>query len=147
MHYEFSASRVTGGNAVFPDKIIITDEFFIYRKAKVIGYEEKKIRFAAIGSVSIDKHLLFADIIIETNGGQVIVANGFSHGDAKAIARLLSWHLPINITHYKNTAPCIAGAVFLCFNLVSIINNAIYLLRHYGKAFFDIQPLVVSGNS
>jgi hypothetical protein len=88
--YEFTASRVTGGNAVFPDKIIITDEFFIYRKAKVIGYEEKKIRFAAIGSVSIDKHLLFADIIIETNGGQVIVANGFSHGDAKAIARLLS---------------------------------------------------------
>ena len=90
MHYEFTASRVTGGNAVFPDKINITDEFFIFRKARVIGYEEKKIRFSAIGSVSINKHLLFADIIIETNGGQVITANGFSHSDAKKITRLLS---------------------------------------------------------
>lgn len=90
MHYEFTASRVTSGNAVFPDKIIITDEFFIFRKARVIGYEEKKIRFSAIGSVSINKHLLFADIIIETNGGQVITANGFSHSDAKKIASLLS---------------------------------------------------------
>lgn len=86
----FTVSRVTGGNAVFPDNIIITDEFFIYRKAKVIGYEEKKIRFAAIGSVSINKHILFADIIIETNGGQIIVANGFSHSDAKRIASLLN---------------------------------------------------------
>ncbi len=90
MHYEFTASRVTGGNAVFPDKIIITDEFFIFYKAQVIGYEEKKIRFAAIGSVSLRKHILFADIIIETNGGQVILANGFTHSDAKKIVRLLS---------------------------------------------------------
>lgn len=90
MQHVFTASRVTGGNAVFPDKIIITDGFFIYRKARVIGYEEKKIRLSAIGSVSLNKHLLFADIIIETNGGQVIVANGFIHSDAKQIVNLLS---------------------------------------------------------
>lgn len=90
MSHVFTASRVTGGNAVFPDKIIITDDYFIYRKARVIGYEEKKIRFSAIGSVSLNKHLLFADIITETNGGQVIVANGFTHSDAKRIAELLS---------------------------------------------------------
>ena len=34
MAYEFTASRVSGdGNAVFPDKLIITDEFVIYRKS------------------------------------------------------------------------------------------------------------------
>lgn len=43
------------------------------------------------------------------------------------------------ITLHNNTAPTIIqGAVFLCFNLVSVINNAIYLLRHYGEALFDI---------
>ncbi|MBO4723129.1 MAG: PH domain-containing protein [Muribaculaceae bacterium] len=90
MRQVFTASRVTDGNALFPDKIIITDEFFIFRKARVIGYEEKKIRFSSIGSVSLNRHLLFSDIIVETNGGQVIVANGFSHSDAKRIAELLS---------------------------------------------------------
>lgn len=89
MYRVFTSSRVTEGNALFPDKIIITDEYFIYRKSRVIIYEEKKIRFSAIGSVSINKHLLFADIIIETNGGQVIIANGFTHSDAKLISDLL----------------------------------------------------------
>ena len=47
MAYEFTASRVSGdGNAVFPDKLIITDEFVIYRKSRVIGYKETKIRLS-----------------------------------------------------------------------------------------------------
>ena len=90
MYYEFTASRISGdGNAVFPDKLIITDDGVIYRKGRVIGYKEIKIRFSAIGSVSLDKHLLFADIIIETNGGQRIIARGFSRSDANMIRDLL----------------------------------------------------------
>lgn len=90
MAYEFTASRVSGdGNAVFPDKLIITDEYVIYRKARVIGYKETKIRLSAVGSVSVQQHLLFADIIIESKGGNVIVARGFSRSDAREIADLL----------------------------------------------------------
>lgn len=90
MAYEFTASRVSGdGNAVFPDKLIITDEFVIYRKSRVIGYKETKIRLSAVGSVSVRQHLLFADIIIESKGGNVIVARGFSRGEAREIADLL----------------------------------------------------------
>lgn len=90
MYYEFTASRISGdGNAVFPDKLIITDDGVIYRKGRVIGYKEIKIRYSAIGSVSLDKHLLFADIIIETNGGQRITARGFSRSDANMIRDLL----------------------------------------------------------
>lgn len=90
MAYEYTASRVSGdGNAVFPDKLIITDEYVIYRKARVIGYKETKIRLSAVGSVSVQQHLLFADIIIESKGGNVIVARGFSRSDAREIANLL----------------------------------------------------------
>ena len=90
MAYKFTASRVSGdGNAVFPDKLIITDEFVIYRKSRVIGYKETKIRMSAVGSVSVRQHLLFADIIIESKGGNMIEARGFSRSDARKIANLL----------------------------------------------------------
>ncbi len=90
MAYEFTASRVSGdGNAVFPDKLIITDEFVIYRKSRVIGYKETKIRLSSVGSVSVQQHLLFADIIIESKGGNMIEARGFSRSDARKIANLL----------------------------------------------------------
>ena len=90
MAYEFTASRVSvDGNAVFPDKLIITDEHVIYRKSRVIGYKETKIRLSSVGSVSVRQHLLFADIIIESKGGKVIVARGFSRGEAREIADLL----------------------------------------------------------
>lgn len=90
MAYEYTASRVSGdGNAVFPDKLIITDEYVIYRKSRVIGYKETKIRLSSVGSVSVWQHLLFADIIIESKGGNMIEARGFSRSDARKIANLL----------------------------------------------------------
>ena len=90
MYYEFIASRVSGdGNALFPDKIIITDDSVIYRKGRMIGYKEMTIKRRAIGSVSLNKHLLFADIVIETNGGRTIAARGFSRSDANEILYLL----------------------------------------------------------
>ena len=92
MKYHFSASRITGGNTVFPDQIIIDDEkeTVTYRKSKLIGYEEQTIRFDAIGSVSRSAGLLFCDVLIETSGGLKIVTNGFSRSDAEHIVRLLS---------------------------------------------------------
>ena len=91
--YEFEANRVSGdGNAIFPDKIIIDtdEELVIFRKPKLIGSTEIKVCFDAIASVSCDKHVLFADIVIETRGGRCIVAHGFTRSDANEIVELLS---------------------------------------------------------
>ena len=92
MKHTFSASRVTGGNAVFPDQLVIDDDaqMVTYRKKKLIGYDETTIRFSAIGSVSRSAGLLFCDITIETNGGVTILANGFTRSDANTIVRLLN---------------------------------------------------------
>ena len=92
MTYEYTACRVSGdGNAVFPDEIIIDDEeeVLIYRKPRVIGCKESRVRFSAIGSVTIQKHLLFADIYIETRGGREIIARGFTRDDAEEIASIV----------------------------------------------------------
>lgn len=78
---------------MFPDEIIIDDEeeVVILRKPKLIGSKETKIRFGAIASIGVDKHILFADIIIETRGGREIVAHGFTRDDADRIRDLLSF--------------------------------------------------------
>ena len=92
MAYHFSASRVTGGNAVFPDQIIIDvdNETLTYSKKKLIGYDDVKLRFSAIGCVSRSAGLLFCDVIIETNRGRTIRAKGFSRSDADEIVGRLS---------------------------------------------------------
>ena len=89
MRQVFTASRVTDGNALFPDKIIINDEYVIYCKSRVIGRKDVKIRHEAIGCVTLNKHLVFADVIIETRGGQVITAHGFMRSDAEEIVSLI----------------------------------------------------------
>ncbi len=92
MRYEFTACRVSGdNNVVFPDEIIIDDEeeVVIFRKPRLIGCDESKIRFGAIGSVSVQKHLLFADIYIESKGGREICAKGFTRDDADEIVSII----------------------------------------------------------
>ncbi len=90
MAHHFTASRITGnGNTVFPDEIIIDDDVVTYRKGQLIGYKETKINIAAIGCVSVEAHLLFADVVIETKGGMTIRAKRFTRSDASAISKLL----------------------------------------------------------
>ena len=89
MSYQFTASHITSGNVLFPDKLEIDDEKVTFYKAKLIGHESTVIQRSAIGSVSLNAGLLFADIIIETKGGQRTVANGFTRSDAKRIQQLL----------------------------------------------------------
>lgn len=90
-YFEFTAHRVSGGgNMVFPDKLFIDDEYIIYRKSRIIGGKDIRIRLEKISSVTVDRHLLFDDIIIETKGGQTIKAHGFTHSDALFITELIS---------------------------------------------------------
>ena len=44
MAYHFTACRVTGnGNAVFPDEIIIHDDFVTYRKGQIVVIKKQKL--------------------------------------------------------------------------------------------------------
>lgn len=90
-YHHFTACRVTGSdNVIFPDEIIIQDDYVTYRKGELLGYKETRIRLGAIGCVSVKAGVVFADVIIETNGGLQIRARGFTRSAASSIARLLS---------------------------------------------------------
>lgn len=89
--YRFSAVRISrSDNIIFPDRLIIDDEKVVFYKGKLIGYDSTTIVRENIGGVSIKAEILFADIVIETTGGQRVVAEGFSKNDAKTIQKLLS---------------------------------------------------------
>lgn len=89
--YRFSAVRISrSDNIVFPDRLFIDDEKVVFYKGKLIGYDSTTIVRENIGGVSIKAEILFADIVIETTGGQRVVAEGFSKHDAKTIQKLLS---------------------------------------------------------
>lgn len=87
----FQAYRISKrDNILFPDKLEIDDLNVKYYKGRIFGYESTTIQRSNIGSVSVDAGILFATIIIETNGGQTTVLEGFSKSEARQIQRILS---------------------------------------------------------
>lgn len=74
----------------YPDRVEIDDENVSYYKGYVFGYQTVVVARPNIASVSVAAGVFFADVIIASNGGQRIVASGFSKRDAKEIERLLT---------------------------------------------------------
>lgn len=90
--YKFQAFRISQkDNLLFPDKVEIDDYKVVYYKGRIFGYESTTILRSNIGSVSVDAGLLFATIVIETNGSQITRLEGFSRSDAAQIQRILSY--------------------------------------------------------
>jgi len=90
--YQFQAFRISQkDNILFPDKLEIDDYKVIYYKGRIFGYESTTIQRSNIGSVSVDAGLIFATLVIETNGSQTIRLDGFSKSDAVQIQRILSY--------------------------------------------------------
>lgn len=98
MRYEFSSSQVVMAahgkisNALTPWHIIINtnDETVTVTKRNkyLIGVYEDTIDFRNIRRVSIDEHLLGADITISTSGGS-LTAYYLDKSDCKRIKRIL----------------------------------------------------------
>ena len=88
--YKFSAVRISrSDNLVFPDRLTIDADKVVFYKGKLIGYDSTTVLRENIGGVSVSADILFADITIETSGGQKIVAEGFSKSSARTIKRIL----------------------------------------------------------
>ena len=86
----FRASRLTGGNRLFPTQVIVTPHSVVHYTPQWIGKHEHSIHIAHVSSVSIDTGMLFSDVIIETSGGSgSIRCRGHHKGDAIRIKQLI----------------------------------------------------------
>jgi hypothetical protein len=86
----FRASRLSGGNHLFPTQVLITPSSVVHYTPSWIGRQEKTIHMAHVASVKIDTGLLFSDVLIETSGGShPISCHGHHKGDASAMKQLI----------------------------------------------------------
>jgi hypothetical protein len=89
----FRASRWSKGNRLFPTQVSITPTAVVHYTPELVGRREQSIHMAHVSSVSIDTHLLFSDVIIETSGGATPVrCHGHRKKDALRIKALIEQH-------------------------------------------------------
>jgi hypothetical protein len=86
----FRASRLSGGNRLFPTQVQITPSAVVHFTPQWIGRREHSIHIAHVSSVTIDTNLLFSDVLIETSGGtSSVTCHGHSKRDAIEMKRLI----------------------------------------------------------
>jgi hypothetical protein len=99
----FRASRLSGGNRVFPTQVLIAPTSVVHHTPQWIGKRQHSIHIAHVASVSIDTHLLFSDVYIETTGGTAPIAcRGHRKGDAVEMKRLIE---EFQTAYYRVTPP------------------------------------------
>ena len=86
----FRASRLSGGNRLFPTQVIVTPHSVVHYMPQWVGKYEHSIHIAHVSSVRIDTGLMFSDVVIETTGGSgAIRCKGHRKGDAIRIKQLI----------------------------------------------------------
>jgi hypothetical protein len=86
----FRASRLSRGNRFLPTQVAITPQAVVHFTPDIVGRREQSIHMAHVSSVSIDTHLLFSDVIIETSGGSApIRCYGHRKSDAIRMKQLI----------------------------------------------------------
>jgi hypothetical protein len=97
----YRASRLTRGNRVFPAQVIITPSSVTLLKPQWVGKREESLHMAHVASISIDTHLVFSDVQIETTGGRnPLICYGHTKGDAVAIKAVIE---KFQTEYYKKT--------------------------------------------
>ena len=89
----FRASRLSGGNHLFPTQVLITPTSVVQYTPRWIGRQEQTIHMAHVSSVNIETGLLFSNVFIETSGGSdPIKCHGHKKGDARRMKELIEHH-------------------------------------------------------
>ena len=99
----FRASRISGGNRVFPTQVLIAPTSVVQHTPQWIGKLEETIHMAHVSSVKIDTGLLFSSIVIETSGGaHPIECHGHRKGDAERMKALIERY---QTDYYRQSPP------------------------------------------
>src|SRR5262245_32481740 len=83
VEHVFRASHWTRGNHLFPTQVVLTPSSLTLFKPQWIGKLEESIHMTHVASIKINTNLMFANVYIESSGGQdPIVCHGHSKSDA-----------------------------------------------------------------
>ena len=86
----FRASRLSGGNRLFPTQVMISPTSVVHYTPEWFGRLEHSMHMAHVASVRIDTNLMFSDVYIETTGGaSPIRCHGHKKGDAIRMKALI----------------------------------------------------------
>ena len=99
----FRASRLSGGNRLFPTQVVVTPHSVVHYTPQWVGKHEHSIHIAHVSSVGIDTNLFFSDVLIETSGGSAPVrCHGHRKKDAVRMKGLIERH---QTTYYRGSGP------------------------------------------
>ena len=99
----FRASRLSGGNRLFPTQVLITSSSVVHYTPQWFGREAQTIHMAHVSSVTIDTGLLFSDVRIETSGGSnPIRCHGHRKQDAVRMQALVERY---QTDYYRRSTP------------------------------------------
>ena len=97
----FRASRWSRGNRLFPAQVALTPSSITLFRPQWIGKLEESIHMTHVASIKIDTKMIFADVFIESSGGQdPIVCHGHTKGDAVKMKALIE---EFQTTYYRRT--------------------------------------------
>jgi hypothetical protein len=103
----FQASRWSSGNAIFPAQVAVTPASITLYRPHWIGKTEESIHMAHVASIKIITHFMFADVVIESSGGQdPILCHGHTKGDAIAMKNIVEEY---QSEYYKGEGPKITS--------------------------------------
>src|SRR3954453_2812730 len=84
------ASRLRRGTLGFPPQVAVTPASIVHFTPELFGAREQSIHLAHVASVLIDRNLFFADVMIESSGGDSPVrCHGHRKADAAEMKRLI----------------------------------------------------------
>jgi hypothetical protein len=86
----FRASRFSRGNFLFPTQVAVSPASVLHYTPELFGGREQSIHIHHISSVLVDRNLFFADVVIETSGGERPVrCHGHRKRDASSMKQLI----------------------------------------------------------
>jgi hypothetical protein len=90
MEETFTGYLIPRSSLPFPDQVMINDTTVIHKRFQVFGVKKKFFQRQHIISISLDKGLMFCNIIIHTFSDS-IAAKGFTNSQGEKIKNLLGF--------------------------------------------------------